>query len=754
MTYRLICIYESCEDRAPKIRLEVNHSGKNSSLAPFIRKVTLSDLYRSGIDTNPDMLTLLDHSGRQNQPFYLPSNFLDSTAVRRLLHAHPNNYLQIGGKGSAKKFSSPIQNFAGNSQYSIGHLIGGELYIDNLNVWKSSLKVRILYADSLNSFSPQYSSLPYLTAQGILYQRDNAAEEKLLSSLGTGYNYNKGILTLKDYDISFLEKLSQNGWKIYVASSTKKHSQIFAHQNKSGIVWFSTEENESSNFSQQLLDGFLKSRNYQEYNGNIAIFKKEDALMLDNSHLAEQLGTPFNIDNLFGVQKELTLSKIRKIERLLSKRLHATLRSYQIEGVKWLSTQRKNLHGCLLADEMGLGKTIQIIAYLCTLNSHLHHLIIAPTSLIYNWMNEVMKFAPSLMVNLTFVSYDMLRIHIDQYTHIDYDTIVIDEAQIIKNRQTKKYNAIAKLKSQHKIILTGTPIENSIDELWSHFMILMPEMNVLYKILHSKGIQTSIESYVLLSTKLLKPFILRRTIKDVLKNLPEKIEKNIFVDLSDKERSIYNHLHAAIRQAFTSGVSGRVTSIVLEGLLRLRQACVSVNLLPQNLSKSRSLDSTKLSRAVAYIMQFKAEGHKVLIFSQFVSALHELESILDREKIGFVTLYGNTLDRSVPVNQFQKDKTITAFLISLKAGGVGLNLTEADRIILLDDWWNPAVEDQAMGRVHRIGQKNKVLVLRLICKDTVEEKILQLQNKKRHISSIFNGATDRLSLEDIKNLLE
>lgn len=754
MTYRLICIYESREDRAPKIRLEVNHSGKNSSLAPFIRKVTLSDLYRSGIDTNPNMLTLLDHSGIQNQPFYLPSNFLDSTAVRRLLHDHPNNYLQIGGKGSAKKISSPIQNLAGNSQYSIGHLIGGELYIDNLNAWKSSLKVRILYADSLNSFPPQYSSLPYLTAQGILYQRDNAAEEKLLSSLGTGYNYNKGILTLKEYDISFLEKLSQNSWKIYVASSTKKHSQFFAHQNKSGIVWFSTEENESSNFSQQLLDGFLKSRNYQEYNGNIAIFKKEDALMVDNSHLAEQLGIPFDIDNLFGVQKELTLSKNRKIEQLLSKRLHATLRSYQIEGVKWLSTQRKNLHGCLLADEMGLGKTIQIIAYLCTLNSHLHHLIIAPISLIYNWMDEVMKFAPSLMVNLTFVSYDMLRIHIDQYTHIDYDTIVIDEAQIIKNRQTKKYNAIAKLKSQHKIILTGTPIENSIDELWSHFMILMPEMHVLYKILHSKGAQTSLESYALLSTKLLKPFILRRTIKDVLKNLPEKIEKNIFVDLSDKERSIYNQLHATIRQAFTSGVSGRVTSIVLEGLLRLRQACVSVNLLPQNLSKSGSLDSTKLSRTVAYIMQFKTEGHKVLIFSQFVSALHELESILDRENIGFVTLYGNTLDRSVSVNLFQKDKTITAFLISLKAGGVGLNLTEADRIILLDDWWNPAVEDQAMGRVHRIGQKNKVLVLRLICKDTVEEKILQLQNKKRHISSIFNGAADRLSLEDIKNLLE
>lgn len=753
MVYRLICIYESRECESPKIRIEINHSGMHSSLAPFIRKVSLLDLYRNGVDTSPEILTLLDHAGMQSQPFYLPSVFLGSNAVRYLLYTHSYNYLQIGGKGSVKKIPSPIHNSIGESQYLVGHLIGGELYIDRLSTWKTNLRVRILYDDSLNSFYPQYSNLPYLTVQGILYQRDCKAEEKLLSSLGIGYNYDKGILTLKDYDISFLEKLSQNGWKVYVASSTKKYSQVFAHCNKSGITWFSTEENVSTAFLQQLLDGFLKSRNYQEYNGNIAIFKKEDVLRIDNCQLTKELGAPFKIDHLFGVQIELTSIEIRNIERLLAKQLYATLRSYQLEGVKWLSTQRKNRHGCLLADEMGLGKTIQIIAYLCTLKSNLKHLIIAPTSLIYNWTSEVMKFAPSLMLNLTFVSYDMLRIHIDQYIHINYDTIVIDEAQIIKNRQTKKYNAIAKLKSQYKIILTGTPIENSIDELWSHFLILIPELHVVYKILQNKGVQASIESYVLISTKLLKPFVLRRTVKDVLKDLPGKTVKNIFLELSDKERNIYNQLHTAIQQAFISGVSGRVTSIALEGLLRLRQACVSVNLLPQNLSKSGSVDSTKLSKAVEYIRQFKLEGHKVLIFSQFVSALHELESKLEKENIIFVTLYGNTLRRAVAVEHFQKDKRITAFLISLKAGGVGLNLTRADRIILLDDWWNPAVEDQAMGRAHRIGQKNKVMVFRLICKDTVEEKILELQSKKRHISDIFNGVADKLTLEDIKKLL-
>lgn len=754
MAYRLICIYETLDDKAQKLRIEVNHSGMRSSLAPFIRKVSLLDLYKSGVDTSAEILTLLDHAGMQSQPFCIPSVFLGSTTVRCLLYAHSYNYIQIGKKGSLKKIPSPIHNLVGKNHYPVGLLIGGELYIDKLSTWKTRLKVRILYSDSLNSFNPQYSDLPYLTVQSILYQRDSAAEEKLLSTLGAGYNYNNGTLTLNDYDISFLEKLSKNGWKVYVASSTKKYSQVFAHYNKSGIIWFSTEENSRTDFLQQLLDGFLKSRSFQEYNGNIAIFNKKDILTIDNYHLTKELGVSLNIDNLFGVQKELTSVEIKNIERLLTEQLHATLRSYQLEGIKWLSTQRKNHHGCLLADEMGLGKTIQIIAYLCTLKSDLNHLIIAPTSLIYNWTNEVIKFAPSLMPNLTFVSYDMLRIHFDQYIDINYETIVIDEAQIIKNRHTKKYNTIAQLKSRYKIILTGTPIENSINDLWSHFLLLIPKLHAIYEILQKKGVQNSLDSYVTMSTKLLKPFILRRTVKDVLKDLPEKIIKNIYVDLSEKERSIYNQLHAAIRQAIISGVSGRVTSIVLEGLLRLRQTCVSINLLPQNLSKSGSVHSTKISRAVEYIKQFKIEGHKVLIFSQFVSALHELEVQLDKENIVFVTLYGNTLKRSEAVERFQKDKKITAFLISLRAGGVGLNLTRADRIILLDDWWNPAVEDQAMGRAHRIGQKNKVIVFRLVCKNTIEEKILELQDKKRQISNIFNGEADKLTLDDIKKLLE
>ena len=240
----------------------------------------------------------------------------------------------------------------------------------------------------------------------------------------------------------------------------------------------------------------------------------------------------------------------------------------------------------------------------------------------------------------------------------------------------------------------------------------------------------------------------------VLLDLPERTEKTIYVELSEQERDVYRRVHTTILQAFASGVSGRISSIALEGLLRLRQACVSPSLLPRSVCSDANITpSSKLSTALDYIETFRSEHRQVLVFSQFVSALHQMEELLQQRNIRFVTLYGDTRDRSTPVSQFQSDNDITVFLISLKAGGVGLNLTAADRVILLDDWWNPAVEDQAMGRAHRIGQQRNVLVLRLVCKDTVEEKILQLQDQKRQTINLFNATTDKLSLEELRSLL-
>ena len=754
MAYRLMCIYETSNNQAtPDLRIEVCLDGKSQSIAPFQRKVSLSDLYREGVTAGIDLLPLLNHTGLEHQPFRINPRFLQSSAVVSALRSHPYSFILPNAKASVKKSPCPLLSGT-TSSYPLGTLIGGELYIDHPASWHRNIKVRLRYQNAPSAFYPSYSPIPFITLNGQMMQRDESSESKLLKTLGSNFDPASSTLSLPDSDSTALEALTHQGWHVYIVNQQKSHSQIYAHSTPSGITWFSTDEHSDyDEFAQQLLEGFMHARNYSEIDGKITIFQKQDAVKTDDYSLAARLGAPADALHLYKTNEPLSKSEKQLISLRLSQNLNATLYPYQREGVLWLQQQRKNSHGCLLADEMGLGKTIQVIAHLYCLDPNVRHLIIAPTSLIYNWQNEVLRFAPLLMPQLTLVSYDMLRLHLNDYIHQSFDTIIIDEAQAIKNRQTKKYQAISQLHSLHRIILTGTPIENSIDELWSHMMILNPSIQGLYRRLQAMGLPSIAEAYIALSAKLLKPFILRREKNQVLTDLPERTEKTVYIELSDTERTIYNQVHASILHALATGVSGRVTSIALEGLLRLRQACVSPNLLPQDISKHEPIVSTKFQTALDLIETFKDESRQVLIFSQFRRALTEMEQLLRQEGIRFVTLYGDTHDRSTPVAQFQSDNNITVFLISLKAGGFGLNLTSADRVILLDDWWNPAVEDQAMSRAHRIGQQNNVLVLRLVCKDTVEEKILQLQGQKRLTVDQFNAFNDKITLEEIKNLI-
>ena len=754
MAYRLMCIYESSSNQVtPDLRIEVCLDGKSQSISPFQRKVSLSDLYNEGVTVGTALLPLLNHAGLEHQPFRINPRFLLSSAVIMALRSHPYSFIQPTAKASVKKGPCPLMPGA-TSSYPIGQLSGGELYIDHPASWHRNIKVRFRYQNAPSALYPAYSPMPFITLNGQMMQRDRSAESMLLQSLGTSFNPASSTLSFPDLDTTALEALTHQGWHVYIVDQKKSHSQLYAHRAPSGITWFSNDEHSDyEEFAQQLLEGFMHARNYSETDGKITLFQKQDAVKADDTTLAARLGAPADTLQLYKTNEPLSESEKQLISVSLSKRLNATLYPYQREGVLWLQQQRKNGHGCLLADEMGLGKTIQVIAHLCCLDPNVRHLIIAPTSLIYNWQNEVLRFAPLLISQLTLVSYDMLRLHLDDYIHKSFDTIIIDEAQAIKNRQTKKFQAISQLHSLHRIILTGTPIENSIDELWSHFMILNPSIQGLYHRLQTMGLQSIAEAYTSLSAKLLKPFILRREKSQVLTDLPERTEKTVYIELSETERAIYNQVHTSILHALATGVSGRVTSIALEGLLRLRQACVSPNLLPQDISKYEPFVSTKFQTALGLIETFKDEGRQVLIFSQFKSALSEMEQLLHQSSIRFVTLYGDTSDRSTPVTQFKSDNSITVFLISLKAGGFGLNLTSADRVILLDDWWNPAVEDQAMSRAHRIGQQNNVLVLRLVCKDTVEEKILLLQDKKRFIVDQFNATNDKITLEEIKNLI-
>lgn len=768
--YRCVCIYETYSSpRRVEVRIEVCQGSHTKSLSPFIRKVDVDTLAQNCVPESKPLIPLMNQMGMIKQPFRLSGMVLENAQVQDILQRNPWCGVQNNGKGSVKNLS-PVLPLTRKRNLSKGVLLGGELYITNIVNWNKNIKIRLSYQNAITSFFPKYNVCPYLSSEGTLFLRDEVKERDLLSELLVHVDLEKGEMTLDGYDMEFLGSLAQKGWKVFVEKAKGAASQVYLRRHSSGIEWFSSTEKETvgeNSLIDQMLNSYLQGRNYVDSKGNLSLFRSKDITQVEPETISESLPS-FNWQTVYGRQISLSSSEENQIRESISNGVNAKLRSYQLEGVRWLATMRINHHGCLLADEMGLGKTLQVLSHLYALGkTDMPHLVIAPTSLVYNWQSEIKKFIPSWenrievqlhspdkTKQLLIVSYDILRLNIDKYKQIEYDTIIIDEAQIIKNRETQKYKAIKTLKSLHHIILTGTPIENSIDDIWSHFMLLMPEMQYLYAMLSKQCQSKGDEAFLEMSRKFLKPFILRRSKREVLQDLPELIEKTIYIEMTKAERHLYDNVHKMVLKALTSGVSGRIESIALEGLLRLRQVCVTPKLLPDTIYKGiSSLISSKLQTALDYIEMLSHNHGKVLVFSQFVGALEEMERVLGERKIRYEKIYGDMRDRVSPIERFQKDKDIKVFLISIKAGGVGLNLTAANNVILLDDWWNPAVEDQAFARAHRIGQKQNVMVFRFICKDTVEEKVLQLQEQKRQTVDMFNAASSHLSLEELKGLL-
>lgn len=470
--------------------------------------------------------------------------------------------------------------------------------------------------------------------------------------------------------------------------------------------------------------------------------------------------------------------------------LENVLRPYQKHGVAWLHFLRKNNFGGILADEMGLGKTLQALAFLKSVTeagNRLPTFVVCPTSLVFNWANEVAKFTPNLKVvalhgpnrhslfsqiaqsDLVVTSYALIRRDLDKYREFEFDTVILDEAQHIKNRQTQNAQAVKAIRAQHRVVLTGTPLENSVLDLWSIFDFLMPgylgsaqDFRERYEIPITR--EKNVESQARLSRRL-RPFILRRLKQDVAKDLPPKIEQVSFCELTDDQRAVYQQILDLSRKEVMEavGTQGLAKSrmVVLTALLRLRQICCDLRLLkldspPTGPSVEALQTSGKLEMFAELLEEIIDGGHRVLIFSQFTSMLDLLREHLAAEKIDYCYLDGSTINRGEVVDRFQKNSNIPAFLISLKAGGVGLNLTGADTVIHFDPWWNPAVEDQATDRAHRIGQTKVVTSYKLITRETVEEKILNLQTRKREvIKATLTGEeqlAEALTWEDIQEL--
>ncbi|WP_455819209.1 SNF2-related protein [Clostridium butyricum] len=447
----------------------------------------------------------------------------------------------------------------------------------------------------------------------------------------------------------------------------------------------------------------------------------------------------------------------------IPKNLKCNLRDHQIEGYNWFKNLSDLGLGGILGDEMGLGKTIQTIAFLAS-EKNGTSMVVVPTSLLYNWSDEFKKFIPGLKVciingekkereknienycdyDVLITTYGLIKNDIDLYENIEFKNIILDEGQNIKNYKAQITTTVKKLKANNRFILTGTPIENNLNELWSLFDFIMPGYLYTYKVFNEKFVKN--ESNLEELKILIKPYILRRTKKEAAGEMPEKYEKKILVNMPKEQKDVYDACVKEIQDKINSEKMNNIT--IFSFLTTLRQLCLD----PSLVTNEYNGESGKFNEVLNIIKKDQKEN-KILLFSQFTKALKKLALKLDKEKIQYCYLDGSisSAARIKLVEEFNNDKNKRVFLISLKAGGTGLNLTSANMVIHFDPWWNPSIEDQATDRAHRIGQKRDVEVIKLIAKETIEEKIVLLQEDKRNL--INDVLTNELNDSEVFNLV-
>lgn len=529
---------------------------------------------------------------------------------------------------------------------------------------------------------------------------------------------------------------------------------------------------------------FRKRRNdWNEYSGQIVFISDKLKKLADVSAQKEggslriqkqDLWNVLEIADTFGIKKISNFNDLIGYESIqldLPRHIMNILREYQIIGVKWLLSLRKNGFGGCLADDMGLGKTVQIIAYLSENSfNKTHSLIVVPKTLLENWKREFLKFAPEIKVyiyhgrdrsteafksnQVIITTYGTLINDFDRLNSYYFENMIIDEAQYIKNSRSKAYRAVKYMKAGTKIIITGTPIENNIREYWNLMRITNPTMMSFKEL--TKGLdQNQIVSKARFMTA---PFLLRRLKSDVLEDLPEKHEMTVYCDFDDSQRELYEIMLESIRHEI-SRKSDRFeiksNSTILNGLLYLQEICCHPRLIPKEYNINGCFESAKLDLLISMTSELYSSSHKIVIFSRFTKMLGIINKALSKLHINVFYLDGKTRQRQEIVDDFEQSKE-GVFLISLKAGGVGINLVSADTAIIYDPWWNPAVEKQAQDRIYRIGQKKNVTVYKLIVANTIEEKVQLLQAKKKELFDQIVSGHDmptNITLDDLKELI-
>lgn len=521
----------------------------------------------------------------------------------------------------------------------------------------------------------------------------------------------------------------------------------------------------------------LLLRTATEENGTLRLNKMHFTLLEDLLDKIE--GKDFRAEIALRKRKILEYDSIEKAK--LSDEIKASLRPYQLSGFHWLQSLDELGWGGCLADDMGLGKTLQAISFLQYVKEKYPgstQLVVCPTSLIFNWENELQKFCPSLKFHihygsqrelkethftdfdLVLTTYGVVRNDVEQLTGFLWQYVILDESQAIKNPDARVTRAIRELRAVNRVILSGTPIQNNTSDLFAQFNFLNPGLlgnreyfNREFAVPIDKlGSQEKTREL----KKLIYPFTLRRTKEQVAKDLPDKTVSVLWCTMEAEQRKLYNHYRDGYRNRLLKKIDeegiARSGMDVLEGLLRLRQICDHPALVDKRDEAIHS--SVKIEELIREVQE-NAGNHKLLVFSQFTQMLHLIREAFEKAGVTYCYLDGKTSlnNRKEQVTQFQEDENIKAFLISLKAGGVGLNLTVADYVYLVDPWWNPAAEQQAIDRAHRIGQKRKVFAYKMICKDTVEEKILKLQEKKQMLADDLiqedSGFVKNLTRDDV-----
>lgn len=660
--------------------------------------------------------------------------------------------------------------------------------------------------------------------------RDIDYETKVINDiLKYGFEIDNNKIILKDIEkeVEFLENGLENLATKYEIFTTEKFKGINIKKKTSVTSMFGIGQDNILSYtfslgdinSNELVNIFEEIKNKKKYyrlkNGDILNLEDEslkelsdlkDDLELSDTEIIAGHGailkyraiyldslknTKYNIiktDNLFDnfIDK---FYKFKDINLTLPKDELKILRDYQLTGVKWLYTLAKTGFGGILADEMGLGKTIQVIYYIKQMlkdNENNKFLIVVPTSLAYNWDHEFDSFGSNIKrkicvgnkdkrtkilsdlndTNVIITTYGLLREDEELYNNLNFNTMVIDEAQNIKNNMAGITKVVKKINAETKFALTGTPLENSILELWSIFDFIMPgylasltKFQSKYKI---KDFDEDSEILIKGLSKQINPFILRRKKQDVVKELPDKLINDIYIELKDEQKKLYVAELERVKEEMekiieTEGMN-KARFLILQLLTKLRQICIDPSIVYDNYKDG----SNKLEQLESIVNEYIKNNHKILIFSSFKTALNIVKEKLNKAKIKTYMIDGSVpaKDRIEMVDNFNNNDDVKVFLIMLKSGGTGLNLATADVVIHLDLWWNPQAENQATDRAHRIGQKNTVEVIHLITKGTIEEKILELQNKKRILSDkLIDGEIrdknilSELTKEDIKNLL-